>query len=72
MTVLISGGDYVTSFKHLISTRNYARVEDCSGRKNGFIRRQIPSGKRLSIHQTKEDCCCEDFCKKKNQFQRFH
>lgn len=113
MTVLIVDGDYVTSFKHLISTRNYARVEHWSGRKKGFIKRQIPNETRLiilvcdfvnhslanavkqkasrngvplvfchrsvnelkhklSIHQTNEDCCCENFCEKKNQFQRFH
>ena len=49
MSVLIVGGDYVTSFKHLISTQNYARVEHWNGRKKGFNKRQIPNETQLVI-----------------------
>lgn len=49
MTVLIVGGDYVTSFKHFISTQHYARVEHWSGRKKGFNKRQIPNETQLVI-----------------------
>ena len=49
MSVLIVGGDYVTSFRHLISSQNYARVEHWSGRKKGFNKRQIPNQTRLVI-----------------------
>lgn len=49
MSVLIVGGDYVTSFKHLIATQNYARIEHWSGRKKGFNKRQIPNKTQLVI-----------------------
>ena len=49
MSVLIVGGDYVASFKHLISTQNYARVEHWNGRKKGFNKRQIPNETQLVI-----------------------
>lgn len=49
MSILIVGGDYVTSLKHLISTQNYTRIEHWSGRKKGFNKRQIPNETRLVI-----------------------
>lgn len=49
MTVLIVGGDYVASFKHLISAQNHARVEHWSGRKKGFNKRQLPNKTQLII-----------------------
>lgn len=49
MTVLIVGGDYVTSFKHLISTQRHARIEHWSGRKKGFNKRSLPNETRLVV-----------------------
>jgi len=49
MTVLIVGGDYVASFKHLISTQRHARVEHWSGRKKGFNQRSLPNETRLVV-----------------------
>lgn len=49
MTVLIVGGDYVTSFKHLVSTQHDARVEHWSGRKKGFNKRSFPNETRLVV-----------------------
>lgn len=49
MTVLIVGGDYVTSFKHLVSTQHGARVEHWSGRKKGFTKRSFPNETELVV-----------------------
>lgn len=49
MTVLIVGGDYVTSFKHLVSTQHGARVEHWSGRKKGFAKRSFPNETKLVV-----------------------
>ena len=49
MTVLIVGGDYVTSFKHLISTQRHARIEHWSGRKKEFNKRSLPNETRLVV-----------------------
>ncbi len=49
MTVLIVGGDYVTSFKHLISTQRRARIEHWSGRKKGWNKRSLPNETQLVV-----------------------
>ncbi len=49
MTVLIVGGDYVASFKHLFSLQHNARVEHWSGRKKGFNKRSLPNETQLII-----------------------
>ena len=49
MTVLIVGGDYVTSFKHFIATQHDARIEHWSGRAKGFNKRQLPHETQLII-----------------------
>ena len=49
MTVLIVGGDYVTSFKHLISTQRDTRIEHWSGRKKGFNKRSFPNETQLVV-----------------------
>jgi len=49
MTVLIVGGDYVATFKHLISIQRNARVEHWSGRKKGFNKRSLPNETRLVV-----------------------
>ncbi|MDP1559286.1 MAG: DUF2325 domain-containing protein [Nitrosomonas sp.] len=50
MTVLIVGGDYVTSLKHQISTQRHARIEHWSGRETkGFNQRSLPNETRLVV-----------------------
>ncbi|MBS0299209.1 MAG: DUF2325 domain-containing protein [Gammaproteobacteria bacterium] len=49
MTVLIVGGDYITSFKHFIAAQRNARIEHWSGRAKGFNKRQLPSETQLVI-----------------------
>lgn len=49
MTILIVGGDYVTSFKHLISTQRHARIEHWSGRKKGWNKRSFPNETQLVV-----------------------
>ncbi|MDE2388426.1 MAG: DUF2325 domain-containing protein [Betaproteobacteria bacterium] len=49
MTVLIVGGDYITSFKQLIAAQHSTRIEHWSGRAKGFNKRQLPSETQLVI-----------------------
>jgi hypothetical protein len=49
MTVLIVGGDYVASFKHLVATQQNARIEHWSGRKKGFTKRSLPNKTQLVV-----------------------
>ena len=49
MTILIVGGDYVASFKHLLATQHDARIEHWNGRKKGFIKRSFPNETQLII-----------------------
>lgn len=49
MTVLIVGGDYVTSFKHLVSTQHDTHIEHWSGRKKGFNKRLLPNKTQLVV-----------------------
>ncbi|HQU99369.1 MAG TPA: DUF2325 domain-containing protein [Nitrosomonas sp.] len=49
MTVLIVGGDYVTSFKYFIATQHDARIEHWSGRTKGHNKRQLPHETKLVI-----------------------
>lgn len=49
MTVLIVGGDYITSFKHLLSTQQDTRIEHWDGRKKGFNKRAFPNETHLVV-----------------------
>ncbi|MBX9894998.1 MULTISPECIES: DUF2325 domain-containing protein [unclassified Nitrosomonas] len=49
MTVLIVGGDYITSFKHLLSTQQDKHIEHWDGRKKGFIKKSFPNETQLVI-----------------------
>ena len=49
MTVLIVGGDYITSFKHLLSTQQDTRIQHWDGRKKGFNKRAFPNETHLVV-----------------------
>lgn len=49
MTVLIVGGDYVTSLKRLISTQRHERIEHWNGRKKGLNKRSLPNKTQLVV-----------------------
>ncbi len=49
MTVLIVGGDYVSSFKQLIASKRNVQVEHWNGRKKGYGKRALPNETKLVV-----------------------
>ena len=49
MAILIVGGDYITSFKHLVANQHSMQVEHWDGRKKEFNKRSLPNKIRLVV-----------------------
>lgn len=49
MTILIVGGDYVTSLKHVIAAHHAMHIEHWDGRKKQFNTRVLPNEIRLIV-----------------------
>lgn len=49
MAILIVGGDYITSFKHLVASQHSMQVEHWDGRKKEFNKRSLPNKIRLVV-----------------------
>jgi len=49
MAILIVGGDYVTSFKHLVANQHSMQIEHWDGRKKEFNKRSLPNKIRLVV-----------------------
>ncbi len=49
MAILIVGGDYVTSFKHVLAAQHSLQVEHWDGRKKEFNKRSLPNKIRLVV-----------------------
>ncbi len=49
MAILIVGGDYITSFKHLFAAQHAPRIKHWDGRKKEFSKRSLPNETRLVV-----------------------